>query len=71
MSFEDKLLEAAKKATGDEIIIDVAEFQPKGTAGTQAAGAMIGSLAGGAATDGSGWGSGVGAASGAAVDGAF
>jgi hypothetical protein len=71
MSFEAKLLEATKKATGDETITDVAEFQPKGTAGAQAAGAMIGSLAGGAATDGNSWGRGVGAASGAAVGGAM
>lgn len=55
MSFEGKLLDAAIEATGDESIIDVAEFQPKGTAGTMVAGAMAGSAVGGAA-GGDGWG---------------
>ncbi len=49
MSFEEKLLDTAMEATGDDSIIDVAEFQPKGTAGTMVAGAMAGSAVGGAA----------------------
>jgi hypothetical protein len=56
MSKEEKLMNAAIAATGDESITDVAEFNPKGSAGASAAGAAAGSLAGGAATGGSGWG---------------
>lgn len=46
MSFESRLMEAAKAATGDDSIIDVAEFHPKGTAAATAAGAALGSVAG-------------------------
>jgi hypothetical protein len=34
MSFETKLLAAAREATGDDTIHDVADFQPKGSAGS-------------------------------------
>ena len=67
MSKEEKLLRAAVEATGDEAIIDVAEFNPKGSAGASAAGAAVGSLAGGAATGDSGWGHTVGAVGGGAA----
>ena len=67
MSLEERLRNAAVEATGDNAIIDVAEFRPKGTAGATFAGAFAGSLAGGAATDGNSWGQGVGAAGGAAA----
>ena len=66
MSKEAKLLEAAIEATGDDMISDVAEFQPKGTAAATGAGAAAGSLAGGAATD-SNWGTAIGTAGGAAA----
>ena len=52
MSREEKLIQAVIAATGDESIIDVAEFNPKGSAGATAAGAAAGSVAGGAATGG-------------------
>ena len=67
MSKEDKLRKAAIELTGDTAIRDVAEFHPKGTAGTSAAGAAVGSLAGGAASGGNSWGSSFGAAGGAAA----
>lgn len=67
MSKEDKLMKAAIEATGDNTITDVAEFHPKGTAGTAVAGAAVGSLAGGAASGGNSWGSSFGAAGGAAA----
>lgn len=56
MSFEKKLLAAAKQAIGDDTIVDVAEFQPKGSAGAKAAGAAAGSAVGGVAVGGDGWG---------------
>ncbi len=59
MSHEEKLLAAAREVTGDDTIDDVAEFQPKGTAGTMTAAAFAGSAAGGAA-GGDGWGEAVG-----------
>ena len=67
MSKEEKLMNAAIAATGDESITDVAEFNPKGSAGATAAGAAAGSLAGGAATGGDGWGQSFGAVGGAAA----
>ena len=67
MSKEDKLRKAAIAATGDETIFDVAEFNPKGSAGASAAGAAAGSLAGGAATGGDSWGQSFGAAGGMAA----
>jgi hypothetical protein len=67
MSKEEKLMNAAIAATGDELITDVAEFNPKGSAGASAAGAAAGSLAGGATTSGSGWGKSLGAAGGMAA----
>jgi hypothetical protein len=67
MSKEEKLMNAAIAATGDELITDVAEFNPKGSAGASAAGAAAGSLAGGATTGGSGWGKSLGAAGGMAA----
>lgn len=67
MSKEEKLKAAAIAATGDESISDVAEFNPKGSAGATAAGAAAGSLAGGAATGGNSWGRSFGAAGGAAA----
>ena len=60
-------MKAAVDATGDDTIIDVAEFNPKGSAGATAAGAAVGSLAGGAATGGDGWGQAAGTAGGAAA----
>jgi len=71
MSKEEKLMNAAIAATGDELITDVAEFNPKGSAGASAAGAAAGSLAGGATTGGSGWGKSLGAAGGMAAGRAF
>ena len=61
MSHEEKLLVAAREATGDDSINDVAEFQPKGTAGAMAAAGFAGSAAGGAA-GGDGWGEAIGRA---------
>jgi hypothetical protein len=67
MSREEQLRAGAKAATGDETIIDVAEFQPKGTAGATMAGAAAGSAAGGDSTWGSAIGVGVGATLGQAI----
>jgi len=67
MSKEEKLLRAAIEATGDDTILDVAEFNPKGSAGASAAGAAVGSLAGGAATGGDSWGRAAGTAGGVAA----
>ncbi len=67
MSMEEKLKSAAVQATGDETIVDVAEFNPKGSAGATAAGAAVGSLVGGAATGDSVWGKSLGAGGGAAA----
>lgn len=60
-------MQAAVEATGDDTIIDVAEFNPKGAAGASAAGAAAGSLAGGAATGGDSWGKAIGTAGGMAA----
>ena len=60
-------MRAAVEATGDDRITDVAEFNPKGSAGASAAGAAVGSLAGGAATGGDSWGRAVGTAGGLAA----
>jgi len=67
VSKESKLMRASVEATGDDTIIDVAEFNPKGSAGASAAGAAVGSLAGGAATGGDSWGQAVGSAGGLAA----
>jgi len=67
VSKEEKLLRAAIEATGDDTIFDVAEFNPKGSAGATAAGAAAGSLAGGAATGGDSWGRAAGTAGGMAA----
>ena len=67
MSKEAKLMKAAIALTGDDTINDVAEFQPKGTAGTAVAGAAAGSLAGGAVSGGNSWGNTFGAVGGAAA----
>jgi hypothetical protein len=67
MSKEEKLMNAAIAATGDESNTDVAEFNPKGAVGATAAGAAAGSIAGGAATGGNNWGQSFGAAGGAAA----
>jgi hypothetical protein len=66
LSKEEKLMKAAIESTGDDTIVDVAEFMPKGSAAATGAGAAAGSLAGGGAT-GSGWGSAIGTAGGAAA----
>ena len=66
MSKEEKLMKAVVEVTGDDSIMDVAEFQPKGTAAATGAGAAAGSLAGGAATD-SNWGTAIGTTGGAAA----
>jgi len=65
MSLEKRLSAAAKEVTGDDSIIDVAEFMPKGSMGAQMAGAAAGSLAGGAVGDS--WGSAIGMAGGMAA----
>ncbi len=67
MSKEQKLMKAVIAATGDTSISDVAEFNPKGSAGATAAGSVAGSLAGGAATGGDSWGRTFGATGGAAA----
>jgi hypothetical protein len=67
VSREEKLMKAVIAATGDESIGDVAEFNPKGSAGATAAGSVAGSIAGGAATGGDSWGRSFGAAGGAAA----
>jgi hypothetical protein len=67
LSKEAKLMNAVIAATGDDSISDVAEFNPKGSAGASAAGAAAGSLAGGAATGGDSWGRSLGAAGGMAA----
>lgn len=59
MSHEEKLLAAAREVTGDAAINDVAEFQPKGSAGAMSAAALAGSAAGGA-VGGDGWGEAIG-----------
>lgn len=68
MSHEEKLMAAAVAATGDDTIVDVAEFAPKGSAAARGLGAAAGSLAGNAVNDDS-WGEaiagGVGALGGA------
>lgn len=56
MSFEARLLATAREATGDDTIQDVADFQPKGTAGASMAGAVAGAAIGDAAVGGDGWG---------------
>lgn len=61
MSFEQKLLDAAVAATGDDTIIDVAEFAPKGSAAARGAGAAVGSIAG-SEIGGDGWGEAIGSA---------
>lgn len=66
MSLEEKLRAAAREATGDESILDVAEFHPRGFAAAAGAGAGAGSVVGGGVTD-SGLGSAVGAAGGTAA----
>ncbi len=55
MSHEAKLMAAAVEATGDDTIIDVAEFAPRGSAAARGVGAAAGSLAGQAVDDDS-WG---------------
>jgi hypothetical protein len=67
MSKEEELMQAVIAVTGDETITDVAEFNPKGSAGASAAGAAAGSLAGGAATGSNSWGQTIGAAGGMAA----
>jgi hypothetical protein len=64
MSLEDKLLKNAIKESGDETIIDVAVFEPKGSAAARGIGAAVGSLAGGGVTDGSSFGTAFGATAG-------
>jgi hypothetical protein len=57
MSFGERLLIEARRATGDDTVQEVADFAPKGTAGASMAGAAAGGIVGGAAVDGDGWGS--------------
>lgn len=64
MSMEDKLLKNAIKESGDETIMDVAVFEPKGSAAARGIGAAAGSLLGGGATDGSSFGTAFGATAG-------
>lgn len=59
MSHEEKLLAAARAATGDDAISDVAEAFPKGTMGTMLAASAAGSAVGGA-VGGDGWGEAIG-----------
>lgn len=56
MSHEEKLRAAAIEATGDESVIDVAEFAPKGSAVARGLGAAAGSLVGDAVGGDDGWG---------------
>lgn len=60
-------MQAVVEATGDDTIIDVAEFNPKGSAGATGAGAIVGSMVGGAATGDNSWGKAAGSAGGAAA----
>jgi hypothetical protein len=53
VSFEEKLRERARAATGDESIVDVAEMHPRGFAAAAGAGAGAGSVAGDSLTDSS------------------
>lgn len=62
MSAEARLHEAARATTGDETIIDVAIFHPKGYSGKTGSGAAAGSLLGDSAI-----GTAIGAAAGAAA----
>jgi hypothetical protein len=66
MSMEEKLRTAARAATGDDSILDVAEFHPRGFAAAAGAGAGVGSAVGGGVSD-SGVGSAIGAAGGTAA----
>lgn len=61
MSLEENLLSAAKEAAGDDSIVDVAIFHPRGFTGATGAGAGFGSAIGGD----SGVGSAIGTAAGA------
>lgn len=61
MSFEENLRAAARTATKDDEIVDVAIFHPRGFTAATGAGAGIGSAAGGDSALGSAAGAGVGA----------
>ena len=67
MDLQQKMVDMAREATGDEEIFVAGDFQPKGMVWKRAAGAAAGSLIGGAATDGNTWGNAAGAAGGLAV----
>jgi hypothetical protein len=67
VSREERVRAAAKAITGDGGIIDVGEFQPKGTAGATMAGAAAGSMLGGDSDFGSAIGTGLGAVGGGAL----
>lgn len=60
MSAESRLRDAAAEATGDDSIIDVAEFRPRGSAAAAFGGAAAGGLVGGAVEREGSWGSSVG-----------
>lgn len=66
MSFEANLMAEAQRVAGDDTIQEVADFQPKGTAGAAAAGAAAGAVLGGAAVDGDGLGDSLAQSAGAA-----
>lgn len=70
MSFEERLLASAKEATGDDAIIDVAIFHPRGFSAATGVGAGIGSAAGGDSDVGSAVGAAVGGVAGMTVSGA-
>ena len=61
---EDQFREAARKATGDEGILDIAIMVPKDTIKADAIGAGVGALLGGSATGNSAWGGAIGASGG-------
>jgi hypothetical protein len=67
MSLETRLRKAAVEATGDDSIIDVAEFEPKGSAGAMVAGAVAGGFIGSGATGGNEFGRAIGTAGGLAA----
>lgn len=70
MSIEENLRADARKASGDEEIVDVAIFHPRGFTAATGAGAGLGSAAGGDSSVASAAGAAVGAYAGMKVTGA-
>lgn len=67
MDLEQKLINLAREATGDDTIVVAGDFQPKGLTWKRAAAAGAGSLAGSAVSDGNDAAAGLGAAIGYAA----